>query len=153
MDAYVIAKFSGNKADTSVKSSCNPQWNELLTLGAAVPTKSKYILLEVRNRNLLGHDDIIGIIKIPFVDLKEESEPRWGHLYGPPTCGKDEEPYDAATKMCVYGQEMGSHYRGRVLYRITGHKDILTTNKYQSTDSDAARSNSSSPSSRLPSYP
>ena len=28
VDAYVIAKFSGNKVDSSVKSSCNPTWNK-----------------------------------------------------------------------------------------------------------------------------
>lgn len=73
MDAYVIAKFSGNKIDTSVKTSCNPQWDQQLRIGTGVPTKSKYVYLEVRNRNFMFGDDIIGIIKIPFVDLKEES--------------------------------------------------------------------------------
>ena len=27
VDAYVIAKFSGNKIDSHVKTSCNPEWN------------------------------------------------------------------------------------------------------------------------------
>ena len=101
----------------------------MLSIGTGVPTKSKYILLEVRNRNRVGHDDIIGVIKIPFVDLKEQSEPVWGHLYGPPISGKDYPPYDMATKMQIYGQDMGSHYRGRLLYRITGIKDRITSNK------------------------
>jgi hypothetical protein len=66
VDAYVIAKFSGNKIDTSVKTSCNPQWDQQLRIGTGVPTKSKYVYLEVRNRNFMFGDDIIGIIKIPF---------------------------------------------------------------------------------------
>ena len=56
--------------DTSVRTSCNPQWDELIRIGTAVPTKSKYIILEVRNRNYMFGDDIIGVIKIPFIDLK-----------------------------------------------------------------------------------
>lgn len=89
--------------NTSVKTSCNPQWDELIRLGTAVPTKSKYITLEVRNKNYLQGDDIIGVLKIPFIDLKEESQPRWGHLYGPPVSGKDYSPYNFATKMQIHG--------------------------------------------------
>jgi len=31
--------------------------------------------------------------------------------------------------MQIYGQDIGSHYRGRLMFKITGHKDMLTTNK------------------------
>ena len=31
--------------------------------------------------------------------------------------------------MQVYGQDIGSHYRGRLMYKITGVKDALTKNK------------------------
>jgi len=72
VDAYVIAKFSGNKIQTSVKPSLNPEWNEILKIGTGVPTKSKYVTLEVRNRNRLLGDDLIGVIKIPFSDLCDQ---------------------------------------------------------------------------------
>lgn len=103
VDAYAIAKFSGNKMNSSVKTSCNPQWDELIRLGTSVPTKSKYVTIEIRNRNLVVGDDLIGVLKIPFIDLKEDSKPVWGHLYGPPVSGKDYAPYNFATKMQVYG--------------------------------------------------
>ena len=46
VDAYVIAKFSGNKVETScVTSGVNPEWNQLLKIGTGVPTKCRYILL------------------------------------------------------------------------------------------------------------
>ena len=94
MDAYVIAKFSGNKVETScVTSGVNPEWNEMIRIGTGVPTKSRHVLQEVRNKNNFGADDIIGIIKIPLISLQEESQPRWGHIYGPPTSAVDKEPH------------------------------------------------------------
>ena len=42
--------------------------------------------------------------------------------------GKDVEPYNYATKMQVYGDKIGSHYRGRLLFKITGKKDVFTKN-------------------------
>jgi hypothetical protein len=33
-----------------------------------------------------------------------------------------------ATKMQVYGDTMGSHYRGKLFYKISGKKDIFTKN-------------------------
>lgn len=69
--AYVIAKFSGNKVETSPdKNGVNPEWNETIKIGTGVPTKSRYVTLEVRNKNYLSKDDIIGVIKIPLIDLK-----------------------------------------------------------------------------------
>jgi len=35
-----------------------------------------------------------------------------------------------ATKMQVYGDTIGSHYRGRLFYKIIGKKDIYTKNMY-----------------------
>lgn len=34
--------------------------------------------------------------------------------------------------MQVYGSEMGSHYRGRILYKITAQKDLINKNRYLS---------------------
>jgi hypothetical protein len=42
--------------------------------------------------------------------------------------GKDVDPTNYASKMQIYGDKIGSHYRGRVLYKITGKKDISTKN-------------------------
>ncbi len=87
----MIGKFSGNKVKTSTIKSLNPEWNECIKIGTQVPNKSKYLSLEVRNRNLFSEDDLIGILKIPFIDICSDEEPqtRWGHLYGPPMAGKD----------------------------------------------------------------
>ena len=101
----------------------------MLKIGTGVPTKSRFVLLEVRNKNNFGSDDIIGVIRIPIISLQEESEPRWGHIYGPPRSAVDKEPHFEATKMQLYGQDIGSHYRGRLMFKITGHKDVLTVNK------------------------
>jgi hypothetical protein len=110
--------------------SLNPEWNECIKIGTQIPTKSKYITLEVRNKNLLMADDLIGVIKVPFVDVFEndDSKPVWGHLYGPPIAGKDVQPTCYATKMQVYGDRIGSHYRGRLLYKIVSRKDVFTKN-------------------------
>ena len=72
-------------------SSLNPEWNEALKIGAGVPNKTKYILLEVWNRNRLGKNDLIGVIKVPFIDVQEDRylQPWWGHLYGPPMSAID----------------------------------------------------------------
>lgn len=68
-------------------------------------------------------------MKIPFIDIFEENtKPRWGHLYGPPIAGKDVNPTFFATKMQIYGDKIGSHYRGRLLFKISGKKDTFTKN-------------------------
>jgi len=65
-------------------------------------------------------------LKIPFIDICEDKDPapKWGHLYGPPMCAVDEEPSNYATKMQLYGDELGSHYRGRLLYKVIGKKYV-----------------------------
>jgi len=45
VDAYVVAKFSGNKISSSVVASLNPEWNEALKIGTGVPNKTKYLML------------------------------------------------------------------------------------------------------------
>ncbi len=45
VDAYAVAKFSGNKVNTQIVSSLNPEWNESLKIGTGVPNKTKYIML------------------------------------------------------------------------------------------------------------
>lgn len=130
VDAYVVAKFSGNKVRSSIISSLNPEWNEALKIGTGVPNKTKYIILEVWNRNRLSGDDLVGALKIPFIDVMEDGylNPRWGHLYGPPMCAVDEPPVNYATKMQVYGADLGSHYRGRLLFKVIGKKYVHGTN-------------------------
>jgi hypothetical protein len=101
-----------------------------LKIGTGVPNKTKYVILEVWNRNRLTGHDLIGAIKIPFIDIYEDKyiAPQWGHLYGPPMCAVDEAPINYATKMQVYGQEIGSHYRGRLLFKVVGKKYVHSTN-------------------------
>ena len=81
------------------------------------------------NYNLFSKDDLLGVIKVPFIDVVEEKylEPRWGHLYGPPMCAVDEAPRNYATKMQLYGEEIGSHYRGRIMFRVIGKKYVHST--------------------------
>jgi Ca2+-dependent lipid-binding protein len=65
-----VAKFSGCKVKTNnVKNNLNPEWNKALKLGTGVPNKSKYLILEVWNNNWPSKDDLIGTIKIPFIDI------------------------------------------------------------------------------------
>ena len=45
VDAYVVAKFSGNKVKTGIQTSLNPEWNEALKIGTGVPNKTKYLML------------------------------------------------------------------------------------------------------------
>lgn len=45
VDAYVIAKFSGNKVKTDIVTGLNPEWNKALKIGTGVPNKSKYLYL------------------------------------------------------------------------------------------------------------
>lgn len=85
IDAYVIAKYSGIKCKTSVKTSRNPEWNEILHLAYMLPNQSKSINLEVYDYDMVGDDDMVGCVKINFKDIKKElSEPRWVNLYGAP---------------------------------------------------------------------
>lgn len=126
VDAYVVAKFSGCKVKTNHVKSLNPEWNKALKLGTGVPNKSKYLILEVWNNNWPAKDDLIGTIKIPFIDICENkyNTPRWAHIYGPPMCAKDVEPSNYASKMQIYGEELGSHYRGRLLFKVQGKKYV-----------------------------
>lgn len=131
VDAFVVAKFSGNKVKSRfVKGSANPEWNEALKIGTGVPNKSKYLTLEVWNHNYTKKNELIGTIKIPFIDIVENkySTPRWAHIYGPPMCAKDVEPNNYTSKMELYGEELGSHYRGRLLFKIVGKKYVRSTN-------------------------
>lgn len=45
VDAYVVAKFSGNKIKTNKVTGLNPEWNKALKIGTGVPNKSKYMYL------------------------------------------------------------------------------------------------------------
>lgn len=132
VDAYVVAKFSGNKVMTNtVKGTLNPEWNKALKIGLGVPNKSKYLYLEVWNHNYFPKKhELIGVIKIPFIDIYENkfNTPRWGHMYGPPLCAKDEPPNNYASKMELYGEELGSHYRGRILFKVVGKKYVHSQN-------------------------
>ncbi len=54
--------------------------------------------------------------------------PQWAHLYGPPLSAVDQEPANYVTKMQIYGQDLGSHYRGRVLFKVIGKKYVHSKN-------------------------
>jgi hypothetical protein len=107
-------------------------------------------MIEVWNYNILSGDDLIGVLKVPFIDICEDENPtpRWGHLYGPPMCAKDEPPVNYATKMQIYGEELGSHYRGRLLYKVVGKKYVHSRNGYPMPYAERTTSNSNFPSSR-----
>lgn len=131
VDAYVVAKFSGNKVKTDTVTSLNPEWNKALLIGTGVPNKTKYLILEVWNHNYFPKKhDLIGTIKIPFIDICENkyNSPRWCHIYGPPMCAVDEPPNNYASKMQLYGEDLGSHYRGRLLFKVIGKKYIRSSN-------------------------
>lgn len=59
------------------------------------------------------HDQLVGLIRFRFKDIKEQPVVyKWGNIYGPPLGEEDE-------MMTVQGQSLGSHYRGRLLYSAT----------------------------------
>jgi hypothetical protein len=61
----------------------------------------------------------LGSFKISFGDIREKDLPaRWGNLYGAPFKVRDAEQ---GSLMNLYGEERGSHYRGRLLYKVTSH--------------------------------
>jgi hypothetical protein len=43
---------------------------------------------------------------------------KWANLYGPPLFSNDQKQADL---MALYGEQMGSHYRGRILYTCEAH--------------------------------
>ena len=43
-------------------------------------------------------------------------------------CAVDQEPTCYASKMALYGEEIGSHYRGRLLFKVVGKKYIRSEN-------------------------
>jgi hypothetical protein len=51
--------------------------------------------------------------------------PRWANLYGPPLSATG----SVAEKMTLYGYEMGSHYRGRILYSIGSYNEKYAKTK------------------------
>lgn len=68
-------------------------------------------------------------MKIPFADLIDHKSigPRWANIYGSPMSGKDKEPLNYATKMQIDGSTIGSHYRGRLLFKAEGIMDMYST--------------------------
>jgi len=65
---------------------------------------------------LTGSNILIGQFKIPFHMVRDKiTAPRWANLYGAPLSGKDQH----ALLMNLYGEQYGSHYRGRIMYSIT----------------------------------
>jgi hypothetical protein len=49
-------------------------------------------------------------------------------------CAVDVDPVNYATKMQIYGQDLGSHYRGRILFKVLGKKYVHGTNGYEIND-------------------
>ncbi|KAL4431869.1 hypothetical protein ABPG74_012681 [Tetrahymena malaccensis] len=128
IDAYVIAKFGGFMAQTHVVKSRNPEWNECIKLQCMLPCQSKQITIQVYDKDIGSDDDLVGQLKINLADIMYKKHlPKWGNLYGSPVTaqGKD------ADLMNFYGQTMGSHYRGRLLYSCSSYnkKDPRTSTK------------------------
>lgn len=112
-----MCKYSGIKNKSRVVTSKNPEWNEKVNVGCMLPNQSKFITCEVWDYDLIGSDDLIGTFKVKFQDIREkELQVRWANLYGAPLTAKDEKQ---AELMTLYGETMGSTYRGRVLYGFT----------------------------------
>lgn len=119
MDAYVMCKYSGIKNKSKQITSKNPEWNQKVTLGCMLPNQSKFIQVEVWDYDLVGSDDLVGNFKVPFGNIREkELKPRWGNLYGAPLSAKDNQD---AELMTLFGQDLGSTYRGRIFYGLTSY--------------------------------
>lgn len=112
IDAYVVVKYGGAKIKSKTVTSRNPEWYQQLNVGCMLPSQSKFVDISVYDHDLLGDDDLVGTVQVPFGSINEqESPPMWLNLYGAPLQGKDKE----ADLMNLYGATMGSHYRGRIL--------------------------------------
>ena len=112
---YVKLKYSGAYVTTDSSNSLYPSWNQNLSLACTLPNQSKIINLEVWDYKFkLMEDDLLGIGRISFRDIKEkERKIRWANIYGPPMSAQKGEMYDLMT---LYGDQLGSNYRGRIMY-------------------------------------
>ena len=62
----------------------------------------------------------MGAFKVDFKEFKDKFlEPRWVNLYGPTVNATGKE----AEAMTLYGYDIGSCYRGRVLYSIGSYNE------------------------------
>ena len=112
-----MCKYSGVKNKSRVVSSKNPEWNEAINVGCMLPNQSKFITCEVWDYDLVQTDDLIGTFKVPFASIREtEPKIRWANLYGAPLTAKFKKQ---AELMTLYGDKLGSTYRGRILYSLT----------------------------------
>lgn len=61
---------------------------------------------------------MIAAFKVDFKSFQDQIlDPKWVNLYGPPPKAKGE----IAEKMVMYGYDIGTCYRGRVLYSISSY--------------------------------
>ena len=71
---------------------------------------------EISSKCFTGKNDQVGEFKLNFNEIQDkEIGPRWVNLYGPPMSGTGE----WAQMMLDYGYDLGSHYRGRLLYAVS----------------------------------
>ena len=86
---------------------------------------------------------MIGAFKVDFKSFQDDYiEPRWVNLYGPPLSATVNTVADA---MRLYGYDIGSHYRGRLLYSIGSYNDKdprtkITDLKFSFPDNPAPQS-------------
>lgn len=66
---------------------------------------------------MLSRDDLIGRLDLPIAEFLKTEDPvlYWANIYGPPMSASDSE---TARYMTVHGSTVGSHFRGRLLYKV-----------------------------------
>lgn len=81
-----------------------------------LPNNSRFINISVFDHDYTSADDLVGGFNINFKEIQDTTgEPRWANIYGSPVSADNDE----ATLMTQFGDELGSHYRGRIFYKIS----------------------------------
>jgi hypothetical protein len=143
IDGMVCAKYAGVSKTTHHVNSLNPEWNTNIQLGCMLPNQCKAVIFELWDYDFMTSNEMIGCWKVNFKDFQDnEVGPKWANVYGSSVFAKDGHPKDMMT---LYGQDIGSHYMGRVLYSITSYdqeipKTMVKELKFKFPDNPAPNS-------------
>ena len=125
VDPYVTVSYAGHTVSTGVRwTTCNPEWNEFLQLGARFPSMSERIQIRLYDKDKTSQDDIIGTAFLYLSDISmPEGDsgflptfgPSWINFYGSTReykhIGSD---YEHLNK----GVYDGVAFRGRLLMQL-----------------------------------
>ena len=91
------------------------------------------MIIQIIHNQSLGTNELVGTWKINFKDFQDDQlAARWVNIYGPSLFAKSSHQKEMMT---LFGYDIGSHYRGRLLYSIgsydqEGAKSSVTNLKF-----------------------